>query len=62
MNKILANILNSFVAHSCGETLKALVLGINTRPVANSLKKLGFYVYSVSYYAPEDLMLIKNTI
>ena len=55
MNKILANILNSFVAHSCGETLKALVLGINTRPVATSLKKLGFYVYSVSYYAPEDL-------
>jgi len=37
------------------ENLKALVLGINTRPVANSLKKLGFYVYSVSYYAPEDL-------
>jgi predicted ATP-grasp superfamily ATP-dependent carboligase len=35
--------------------LKALVLGINTRPVVNSLKKLGFYVYSVSYYAPEDL-------
>ena len=35
--------------------MKALVLGINTRPVANSLKKLGFYVYSVSYYVPEDL-------
>ncbi|MEO2118000.1 MAG: ATP-grasp domain-containing protein [Methanocaldococcus sp.] len=35
--------------------MKVLVLGINTRPVANSLKKLGFYVYSVSYYAPEDL-------
>ncbi len=38
-----------------GDNLKALVLGVNTRPVANSLKKLGFYVYSVSYYAPEDL-------
>ncbi|XRO76322.1 ATP-grasp domain-containing protein [Methanocaldococcus sp. 10A] len=35
--------------------MKALVLGVNTRPVVNSLKKLGFYVYSVSYYAPEDL-------
>ncbi|NPA61924.1 MAG: ATP-grasp domain-containing protein [Methanococci archaeon] len=35
--------------------LKALVLGVNTRPVVNSLKNLGFYVYSVSYYAPEDL-------
>ncbi|ENN95719.1 hypothetical protein J422_06306 [Methanocaldococcus villosus KIN24-T80] len=34
---------------------KALVLGVNTRAVANSLKSLGFYVYSVSYYAPEDL-------
>ncbi|WP_173400828.1 ATP-grasp domain-containing protein [Methanocaldococcus bathoardescens] len=35
--------------------MKALVLGVNTRPIVNSLKKLGFYVYSVSYYAPEDL-------
>ena len=37
------------------DNLKALVVGINTRPVVNSLKKLGFFLYSVSYYSPEDL-------
>ena len=35
--------------------MKILVVGINTRPVANSAKRLGFKVYSVSYYNPVDL-------
>ncbi len=34
---------------------KVLVVGINTRAVVNSLKELGYYVISVSYYCPEDL-------
>ncbi|MCS3901905.1 ATP-grasp domain-containing protein [Methanococcus voltae] len=33
---------------------KILVVGVNTRPVVNSFKKLGFEVYSVSYYNPID--------
>ncbi|HIP84798.1 MAG TPA: ATP-grasp domain-containing protein [Methanothermococcus okinawensis] len=35
--------------------MKVLVVGINTRPVANSAKRLGCRVYSVSYYNPVDL-------
>uniref|UniRef100_A9A8Q6 ATP-grasp domain-containing protein n=1 Tax=Methanococcus maripaludis (strain C6 / ATCC BAA-1332) TaxID=444158 RepID=A9A8Q6_METM6 len=35
--------------------MKALVVGVNTRPVVNSLKKLNFEVYSVSHYNPVDL-------
>ena len=35
--------------------MKILVVGINTRPVVNSAKKLGYKVYSVSYYNPMDL-------
>jgi len=35
--------------------MKVLVVGINTRPVANSAKRLGYKVYSVSYYNPVDL-------
>ena len=35
--------------------MKILVLGINTRPVTNSAKRLGYKVYSVSYYNPVDL-------
>ncbi|MBP2173249.1 ATP-grasp domain-containing protein [Methanococcus voltae] len=33
---------------------KILVVGVNTRPVVNSFKKMGFEVYSVSYYNPID--------
>ncbi|WP_423792326.1 ATP-grasp domain-containing protein [Methanocaldococcus indicus] len=40
--------------------MKALVLGVNTRAVVNSLKTLGFYVISVSYYSPEDLNADEN--
>lgn len=32
-----------------------LIIGVNTRPVVNSAKKLGHNVYSVSYYNPIDL-------
>ncbi|WP_457611720.1 ATP-grasp domain-containing protein [Methanocaldococcus sp.] len=39
--------------------MRALVLGVNTRPLANSLKRAGFYVTSISYYAPEDLIADK---
>ncbi|GBF36894.1 ATP-grasp domain-containing protein [Methanofervidicoccus abyssi] len=35
--------------------MKILVVGVNTRPVANSAKRLGYEVYSVSYYNPVDL-------
>ena len=35
--------------------MKVLVVGINTRPVANSAKGLKYKVYSVSYYNPVDL-------
>ena len=35
--------------------MKVLVVGINTRPVSNSAKRLGYKVYSVSYYNPVDL-------
>ncbi|MBW9220172.1 ATP-grasp domain-containing protein [Methanothermococcus sp. SCGC AD-155-N22] len=35
--------------------MKILVVGINTRPVVNSAKRLGYKVYSVSYYNPVDL-------
>ncbi|EHP87221.1 ATP-grasp domain-containing protein [Methanotorris formicicus] len=35
--------------------MKLLVVGVNTRPVVNSAKKLGFEVCSVSYYNPMDL-------
>ncbi|AEG18989.1 ATP-grasp domain-containing protein [Methanobacterium paludis] len=35
---------------------KALVVGANTRPVACSLKKLGYTVYSVDYFCTKDLM------
>ncbi|AEH06688.1 ATP-grasp domain-containing protein [Methanothermococcus okinawensis] len=35
--------------------MKVLVVGVNTRPVVNSAKKLGYEVYSVSYYHPADL-------
>ena len=34
--------------------MKALVVGVNTRPVVNSLKELNFEVYSVSHYNPMD--------
>ncbi|WP_456420266.1 ATP-grasp domain-containing protein [Methanocaldococcus infernus] len=36
--------------------MKVLVVGVNTRPIANSLKRANYYVCSVSYYAPEDLL------
>ena len=35
---------------------KALVVGANTRPLACSLKKLGYIVYSVDYFCTKDLM------
>jgi predicted ATP-grasp superfamily ATP-dependent carboligase len=35
--------------------MKVLVIGVNTRPVVNSAKKLGYEVYSISYYNPVDL-------
>ncbi|AEF96678.1 ATP-grasp domain-containing protein [Methanotorris igneus] len=35
--------------------MRLLVVGVNTRPVVNSAKRLGFEVYSVSYYNPVDL-------
>ncbi|MBP2046211.1 ATP-grasp domain-containing protein [Methanobacterium aggregans] len=34
---------------------KVLVVGSNTRPVASSLKKLGYTVYAVDYFYTEDL-------
>ena len=35
--------------------MNILVIGVNTRPVVNSAKKLGYNVYSVSYYNPIDM-------
>lgn len=35
--------------------MKVLVVGVNTRPVVNSVKNLGYEIYSVSYYNPMDL-------
>ena len=35
--------------------MRLLVVGVNTRPIVNSAKRLGFEVCSVSYYNPEDL-------
>ena len=35
--------------------MNILVLGVNTRPVVNSAKKLGHTVYSASYFNPVDL-------
>lgn len=35
---------------------KVLVVGSNTRPVACSLKKLGFTVYAVDYFCTKDLV------
>ncbi|MGB9844362.1 ATP-grasp domain-containing protein [Methanothermobacter tenebrarum] len=33
---------------------RLLIVGVNTRPVAEAAYKLGFEVYSVSYYCPRD--------